>query len=161
MLFCRKINVLRICITLILLGSCGVPTPRPIKYGEDACHYCQMIIVQAPFTAQLLEKKGKIRVYDAIECMVEDYRIGRPEDVYRCVVALYDKPSSFIDASKAAYLQSAGIPSPMAANISAYTNKTEALNKRLKNEGQVYDWQGLQEYLRRAGPLRSDKSSAW
>ena len=56
-------------IITVLLVSCNV-SPQHIEYGTDACHYCNMTIVDRQHAAQLVTTKGKAFKYDAIECMV-------------------------------------------------------------------------------------------
>ena len=60
-------------ILVLLLGvffsSCST-SPQPINYGNDACHYCQMTIVDQIYGAEVISDKGKIFKFDAAECLI-------------------------------------------------------------------------------------------
>jgi copper chaperone NosL len=57
----------------ILLG-CEKQGPIPFLWGEDACHFCKMTLVQKGYAAQRINEKGKVFKYDAIECLLGDIK---------------------------------------------------------------------------------------
>ncbi len=65
-----------------LLSSCQ-PRPEPIHYGQDACDFCRMTIVDKQHAAQMVTEKGRVYKYDAIECMLNDLKTGtdRPYNI--------------------------------------------------------------------------------
>ncbi|HRJ13994.1 MAG TPA: hypothetical protein PLI34_03310, partial [Saprospiraceae bacterium] len=55
---------------MILAAAACTPTAKPIEYGADACYYCKMTIVDRQHAAEAVSAKGKVFMFDAIECMV-------------------------------------------------------------------------------------------
>lgn len=129
---------------LVAIGliSCTIE-PKPIEYGKDACYYCEMTIVDKIHGAELVTKKGKVYKFDAAECMV--YHI---HEVDTSEIALYltngfKHPEKLIDATKATYLISKQVPSPMGANLSAFNSKEDAANLLAEKGGKLYTWHAL------------------
>lgn len=132
----------------LLLVSCEI-SPQKIEYGSDACHYCDMTIVDRQFAAQLVSKKGKAFKYDAIECMVHSLQ----EDMTDTEIALYlaadfTNPGDLVDATKATYLVSDKIQSPMGANLSAYKDQKNAEKAVEELTGKIYSWEEIQRHLK-------------
>ena len=50
-------------LTFITLSSCNIQ-PQPINYGEDACHFCKMNIIDKQHAAQIVTSKGKAFKFD-------------------------------------------------------------------------------------------------
>lgn len=132
---------LLLCAILLLLVSCNIKE-QEIHYGEDACHYCSMTIVDRQHSAELVTDKGKAYKFDAIECMVhhlEDTAVP----VGLLLVADYFEPGKLIDAKKATFIISPNIPSPMKANLSAIAIKEKAISLQAEKEGDLYTWEEL------------------
>lgn len=101
----------------MLLASCTLET-TPIRYGEDACHHCEMTIVDKAYAAQAVSSKGKQYKYDAIECMALDLL----EDDYEPAiqkVADYTRPDNMIAVDKAVFIINDSIKSPMGKHLAA------------------------------------------
>lgn len=129
----------------ILLTSCNVK-PQEINYGEDACHYCSMTIVDRQHSAELVTDKGKAFKFDAIECMIHHLEeTTTPMAFY--LVADYFKPGEFIDANNATFIISPNIPSPMRANLSAIKLKEKAISLQAEKGGSLYTWDELLTYF--------------
>lgn len=132
----------------LLLVSCNV-SPQPIEYGQDACHYCDMTIVDRQFASQLVTTKGKAYKYDAIECMVHSLQ----DELKDVEIALYlvidfNEPGTFVDATEASFLVSENIQSPMGENLAAFINE-DAAKKALENfSGKMYSWEEIQAHLK-------------
>jgi len=119
------------------------PSPRPIDYGQDACHYCKMTVVDQQHAAEAVTDKGKVFVFDAIECLV-NYREEHPEQAYSyLLVNDYQQPGALIPAAEATYLVSENIPSPMGAFLSAFASQAAAKRVQAKQGGELYQWQEL------------------
>lgn len=129
-------------VFLTMLVSCS-QEPEPIDYGNEACHFCEMTIVNPAFSAQAVSTKGKQFKYDAIECMVNDLL---QKDIEMAVirVADYSHPGSMIDAEKAAYIINDSIKSPMGANLAAL-NKKELSDK--SGSGTLLNWADLNDHF--------------
>ena len=81
---------------LVLLSSCSV-RPQEIIYGQDACHFCSMTIVDKQHGAELVTDKGKIYKFDAIECMI-NHLSENTYPIEHYLVTDYNEPEKFIDA---------------------------------------------------------------
>lgn len=135
-------------LLLISFISCEV-SPQKIEYGSDACHYCQMTIVDQQHASQLVSTKGKAFKYDAIECMVhslQEQMTETPMALY--LVANFNEPGQLMDAEAATYLVSDQIQSPMGANLSAFPDQASAVEKQEQFTGETYSWKEIQEHLK-------------
>lgn len=132
---------------LLILYGCNV-SPKTIDYGNDGCHYCKMTIVDKVHATEIVTKKGKVYKFDASECMI--HFLKEFEDTSKIELYLannYTSPETFIDATKATFLISKKIPSPMGAFLSAFKNKTDAEKEQAKKGGTLYTWSEIQNHL--------------
>ncbi|MFT6970327.1 MAG: copper chaperone NosL [Roseivirga sp.] len=132
----------------VMVLSCEVK-PQEINFGADGCHFCKMTIVDTRHAAQLVTEKGKAFKYDAIECMLNDLADWDEVPVKFYLVVDYSNPKQFVDARESYYLISPAIPSPMGANISAFSNA------QLRNEmlaaigGEALNWESINAQFNR------------
>ncbi|SRX55135.1 nitrous oxide reductase accessory protein NosL [Aequorivita sp. CIP111184] len=132
-----------------LLVSCNV-SPQQIAYGTDACHYCNMTIVDRQHASQLVTTKGKAYKYDAIECMVHSLQDElKDTEIALYLTADFNQPGQLMDATMATYLVSTQISSPMGANLSAFENETAAQNGKEKFTGELFSWEEIQDHLKK------------
>lgn len=138
-------KTLKYVVTIVAIGillSCNV-APKPIEYGQDACYYCKMTIVDKIHAAEVVTNKGKVYMFDASECMIhfmDEFDISQIE---LFLSNNYTNPEELIDATKATFLISENVPSPMGANLSAFKNKDDALDLQAKKGGEIYNWEAL------------------
>lgn len=130
---------------LCSLTAC-TPAPQEIYFGEDACHFCLMTIVDDRHAGQLVTSKGKAYKFDAIECMVRSMR-NTEETQYAFQLVSDYETGALIDAENATYLISPGIPSPMGAFLSAFESYDRAADVQKQKDGQLYDWTSLGQML--------------
>lgn len=131
---------------LLLLASCNA-SPQPIDYGNDGCHFCKMTIVDKVHAAEVVTKKGKVYKFDATECMVNFIKEFDTSEIKFYLSNNYTEPEALIDATKATFLISENIPSPMGAFLSAFKNKTEAEKTQKDKSGKLYNWNQLLNHL--------------
>ena len=127
---------------LLLFFSCNVG-PKAINYGSDGCHYCKMTIVDKVHAAEIVTKKGKVYMFDATECMVNFMEDFNTSEIKHYLSNNYTDPETLIDATKATFLISENIPSPMGAFLSAFKNKAEAEQFQAQKGGEIYTWETL------------------
>jgi len=133
----------------VLLISCNV-SPQHIEYGTDACHYCNMNIVDRQHASQLVTTKGKAHKYDAIECMVHSLQDEfKDTEITLYLTADFNQPGQLVDATTATYLVSEQISSPMGANLSAFENEIAAQKAMEKFRGELYSWEEIQNHLKK------------
>lgn len=136
-------NVL-LAVSLLFFVSCSLE-PEKINYGADACHFCQMTIVDQQHSAQYVTAKGKQFKFDAIECMLNEFSEITTDDVSVILVADYGDPGNMTEARKATYLISPEIKSPMGAFLSAFSDEEKAKNVMLENSGKLYTWTSIKD----------------
>ncbi|WP_203296113.1 nitrous oxide reductase accessory protein NosL [Luteirhabdus pelagi] len=134
-------------LSLVLLFSACAIEPKPIQYGEDNCHYCNMTIVDRQHAAQIVTEKGRAYSFDAIECMVNFKQDYKGPNIALFLVADYDSPGELLPAEEASFIISKEISSPMGANLSAFNNEEKAAETISTHGGNLFDWKQLQKQL--------------
>ncbi|MCM4167256.1 hypothetical protein DHD08_06115 [Arenibacter sp. H213] len=129
-------------ILLLILTSCSIK-PQPIDYGSDACYYCSMTIVDRQHAAQIVTEKGKAFKFDATECMMNHLNDINSNEIALFLVNDYSNPGVLINATKAFYLISEGIPSPMGEYLTAFGAKEGVEEAMLIHEGDQLNWEQL------------------
>jgi copper chaperone NosL len=108
-----------IALAAALACGCGADPDRPpaIRYGEEACSRCRMIISDNRFAAALVTPQGDARKYDDIGCLViEDARQPHPQARYWVRSFAHDL---WLDARTARYRQTRDVQTPMGYGLLA------------------------------------------
>ncbi|SFC55479.1 copper chaperone NosL [Flagellimonas taeanensis] len=134
----KQFTILLFAVLCVTTG-CSVG-PKPIDYGNVGCHYCSMTIVDKQHAAQLVTEKGKPYNFDAIECMMNHLKDENEATIALFLVNDFDQPGALVDATKATYLISENIPSPMGEYLSAFTDEAVAKETRTKQGGELFTW---------------------
>lgn len=132
---------------LLVLMGCNV-SPKAIDYGNDGCHFCKMTIVDKVHAAEVVTKKGKVYKFDATECMINFSKEFNTSEIELYLSNNYTEPEALIDATKATFLISKNIPSPMGAFLSAFKNKADAEKFQKEKGGKLYTWAELLEQFK-------------
>ena len=132
---------------LLLLFSCNV-SPQAIDYGNDGCHYCKMTIVDKLHAAEIVTTKGKVYKFDASECMIHFLEDFDNSEIKLYLANNYTEPEVLIDATKATFLISENIPSPMGAFLSAFKTNEDAAKKQAEKGGTLYTWDALLNHFK-------------
>jgi copper chaperone NosL len=127
---------------LLILVSCDA-SPKQINYGTDGCHFCKMTIVDKVHAAEIVTKKGKVYMFDATECMINFMEEFDTSQIKLYLSNNYTEPEVLVDATKATFLISENIPSPMGAFLSAFKNRTDAEKIQAEKGGKLYTWKEL------------------
>ena len=131
-----------ILLIVLTFSACNIG-PKPIDYGADGCHFCSMTIVDRQHAAEYVTHKGKAFKLDATECMLNQLKEVDSTSIALFLVNDYTNPGELVDATKATYLISEHIPSPMGAYLSAFSSKEEAEKVHNSNTGQLLIWAEL------------------
>lgn len=102
-----------------------------------------MTVVDQQHAAQLVTKKGKTYTFDSTECMINHLKEKEQVDMALVLVNDYNAPGKLIDATKATYLISEGIPSPMGEFLTAFSSEKDAIGAQEANFGELYSWEAL------------------
>ena len=125
---------------LVWLSGCA-PEPRPIAYGTDACHSCKMTLAEKTFGGELVTRKGKVYVFDDLNCMLSFYHKDvEPGDLAFTLVVDYEHPGQFLNAGETFFVKSEALRSPMAGNVAAFKTYDHAMNYKRKNGGILLGW---------------------
>ncbi|NOX37281.1 MAG: hypothetical protein GXO78_07075 [Calditrichaeota bacterium] len=129
------------------LASCtsSVDKTRPpqIRYGEDPCDECYMLINEERFAAAYITQDGRVRRFDDIGCMLTFLK-KHPEAVATFWVVDY-QTHMWVDATKAYFVKAKELKSPMGYGLIAVGNEAVAKEIAGKHNGTVFSFKGLQE----------------
>ncbi len=99
------------------------PSPPNIHYGETECELCRMIVSDEPFAAAAVIKSAdgvKKIAFDDIGCLLDYMQENPNQDVTGYV---HDHTSrAWIEASRAFFLRSNDLQTPMASHLAAFVN---------------------------------------
>ena len=155
-------------LTMMVVGC--TPTPQPINFGGDLCEHCRMMVTDAQFGSQILNKKSKSFKFDSVECMVAyDLKNPDPENVHSRWVPDFSNPEVWVEAEKAFYLHSEQLRSPMGMFLSAYETEAAARVLQADYGGQIIGYEDVLNLVKTewidakketSGSMKVDKSHA-
>jgi len=108
-----------------------------------------MNIVDKQHAAEIVTQKCKAFKYDAIECMMRDIKERNEEEIALFLMTDYETPGNLVDATKAIYLISENLPSPMGANLTGFENRNKAEETRKEKGGTIYSWDELKQIFKK------------
>jgi len=128
-------------ILLIVCFSCS-SGPQPIDFGNEACDFCKMTIVDPRFGAEAITQKGKLFKFDATECMLNFIRSHRDTD-YVTYVTAFDNPQVLVASASCTFLIDSDIASPMGMFLTAFSASHMAQSHQQQHGGSVLSWNDL------------------
>lgn len=135
----RRLTALAALITVV---GCGVPGPRALALGVDQCAHCHMTLADARFAGELVTATGKTLPFDDVGCLamyvatiVEDGRVG---SVW---VNDFLHPDSLLDATRAVFLRSDSLRTPMDYHVVAFRPGRTADSVRGVLGGELLSWE--------------------
>jgi len=144
-------NVFKLLVVFLIaaiISGCS-QEPQPIEYDKDSCTHCMMLITDAKYGAELITTKGKCFKFDAVECLAQYILENKADELDNASLWITDftKPSHFINAKTAFYLQNEKFHSPMGFNVLAVEDENEL--KKIKDEhgGKELNWEKLVELV--------------
>lgn len=135
----KLLQFLFLFVLSFVLSNCSVE-PVPINYGQDACYFCKMNIVDRQHAAEVVTTKGKAYKFDAIECMMQNLHNWSKEDIAFYLITDYSTPAKLVDARLASYLISPKLPSPMGANLTGFESDEMAKQVQKDKGGAIFTW---------------------
>jgi copper chaperone NosL len=128
---------------LLALLGCGAHRDEPpvIRWGEESCAHCRMLIGDPQFAAAIVMQDGEVRKYDDVGCLLND-GAKRQANVHRLWVRRYDA-DGWLDARKAWFVVSQKIASPMGYGIAAFARKEDAERLAKQVGGIALRWDDL------------------
>lgn len=133
----------------ISMVSCSVE-PDPLHFGKDSCHSCKMTLMDSKFGAEIVTKKGKVYKFDDLNCMISFMASNaEPSDnIAQYLVIDFAHPEKLTDATKAFYIQSEQIKSPMASHIAAFEKEEDLTTRNKEWNGTTLRWEALAALLK-------------
>jgi copper chaperone NosL len=102
-----------------------------------------MNIVDSQHAAQFVTEKGKCYKFDAIECMLNQIKDFDEAPISLHLICDYSIPGELTDATKATYLISDAIPSPMGGFLTGFSSQEKAVATQAKAGGMLLSWEQL------------------
>ncbi len=131
--------------------SSAPPAPPEVRWGEDVCARCTMIVSEerhAAAAAVATERGYELRAYDDISCL-----LGEPDLAGFAARWVHDlEEVRWIGADTARYVASRELRTPMGSGVAAFASAERAAAFAAKEGAEVLDWSALRE--RRAGGSR-------
>lgn len=134
---------------MILFGGCS-SGPSSINYGKDMCVNCSMIISDNKFGSEIYTKKGKTYKFDSGECMISfiNKEAIDTAKIESYLITDFSNPGHLVDASKAFFIVSNAINSPMGANLAAYSQEAQRKSFFDRHGGDLYNWPTVRNNIR-------------
>lgn len=136
----RHLNKIVPALFTVLLLACS-QKPAEIRYGNDECTHCHMIITDPKFVSEIVTAKGKVLKFDAIECMAGYLKDHKKElDNAKLWVTDFNKAGTWMEAQQAHFVKSSVIKSPMGQSLLALET-TDELNSHIQEyPGKALSW---------------------
>ena len=117
----RRIPIRVWLIAAGLIAGCrpiDVSRPPTVRFGEEACASCRMIIGDEHFAAALVTPAGEALKFDDVGCLIE-HEAGRlrPEVTYW---VRDSRGGEWLNAREATFVHSPSIDSPMGFGLAAH-----------------------------------------
>lgn len=133
----------------LLLAACqggdGALGPPEIRYGEDVCDQCNMIISEPRFAAALATEAGEFRRFDDIGEMFL-YAHGGEEAVRAFWVHDFHA-EEWIEADSAMFVHDSALMTPMGWGVAAFADAAEAQAYQAESGGALLSYAELREQV--------------
>lgn len=130
---------------ILFLISCA-PTPKDIEFGKDGCSFCKMTLMDPKFGAEIVTDKGKIFIFDDVNCMVryihdESFDINI---IAHNLVIDYSNPEVLVPIDSAHFVFSEEVKTPMASKVVPFGSSRVAEEFRANWNGNFKTWSEIQ-----------------
>jgi len=117
---------------------------EPFDYGKEECTFCKMTIVDPRYSAEIIDKKGKIYKFDDIACM-KHYMVDNKmqENDLNTFVSAFRPKNTILDAQKAFFIQNEYFKSPMKGNTAAFDKENDAKTLNDSLHASIVSWSAL------------------
>ncbi|MCS7224590.1 MAG: nitrous oxide reductase accessory protein NosL [Armatimonadetes bacterium] len=136
-----------------LVGCRPSSGPPVIRWAEESCDRCRMLISDERFAAAAQFPDGSVRQYDDPGCLLDDLREQQqsPEKIW---LRSYDG-KSWLDAEDAWLVHTDKITTPMGSGLAAFADQEEAQAFAKKFSASLYTFH---QFLQKRTGLPQDKS---
>ena len=139
----RRLAWTGLATSLVLAGCQDRSSARPpaIRYGEEPCAQCRMLIGDARYAAVVVTAAGETRKFDDIGCLIR-YRAQHPEPSQAVWVRAYGI-DEWLAAGEAVFVHSAELATPMGSGIVALAADGDAAQLGREMRGEVVRFEEL------------------
>lgn len=145
--------LLLVATVLVACGGGGVEGPPEIRYGEDVCEQCQMIISEPRFAAAYVTEEGDFRRFDDIGEMFL-YAADNGEPVRTFWVHDFHS-EKWLETGGVTFVHNPTLTTPMGWGVAAFADRSEAEAYQAAEGGTLLSAAALQADVE-AGDLRPE-----
>jgi len=129
----------RAALATVALAATACASAPQIRFGEDACAECRMLISDRRFGAVLVTSTGKSLPFDSVECLLEylQHRSGEPRGVW---VVDAGSSGALLPAEQATFVRDGPVRPPMGSLI-AYASVADAARNTIS--GSTASWREI------------------
>ena len=135
-----------------LLSACGSAVqydqPPEMRYGEDVCDQCNMIISEARYAAAYYTQSGEVRRFDGVG-ELSRYLLKHQEETASIWVHDYET-EAWLAAEQAYYVIGPELQTPMGDGAVALGERERANALAAQVGGEVMDFAGVMEHFKNA-----------
>lgn len=132
---------------VVAFNSCSTDGPEPITLNKDMCDNCRMNISDGRFGGEVQTQKGRYYKFDDLKCMAH-YATEEPNgQIKSFYIHDFAQNNVLIDATKAYYVWSKELSSPMRGNTAAFANKVDAEKIAQQYGSTVEDWEAAKKRI--------------
>lgn len=149
----KKISyLLVVSVAAIMFSACKPAVqfdqPPEIRYGEDVCDACNMIISEARFAAAYYTESGEVRRFDGVGELCR-YYLEHEEEVETIWVHDF-QTEEWLLADQAYYIISQQLQTPMGNGTVALGDQARAEQLATQIGSEVLDFAGILDHYRMA-----------
>ena len=115
------------CLLGLLTVGCQAPRadpPTQIRYGEETCAFCGMLISEERFAASLTTVTGETEAFDDVGCLLR--ALTRPDRSGARVWVHDYRSERWLEAPRAVFVHSDDVPTPMGGGFAAFSTQEAA-----------------------------------
>ena len=136
-----------IVISVMAMGCTPKEETLPrIRYGEETCDRCRMIISERRFASAYRTNDNILRKFDDLGCAVL-HRAEQDEQIQQFWAYDYEE-TAWLDKAQAFFVHSKDLLTPMGYGIVALKTETEARRLMENTNGRIVTFDQLQRILR-------------
>lgn len=123
----------------LALAACTAVGPQPMAHdGSETCGYCSMAITDSRFGAQVITSRGRVEMFDSIECLAGYVGQAEPDAVRSAWVTDFANPGVMLSADTARFVRvTDGAGSPMGMGLRAFAPASLPTGAETMNWSQV------------------------
>jgi len=138
-------SLVPVLLLALTLAACAPATdgeiaPPEIRYGEDICEVCGMIISEARFATACVTSDDEGHGFDGVGEMLIFIHQHHEGEIRQCFVHDYDT-EVWLTVDNAYYVISENVHTPMGFGIVAFETSEQAETLATDTSGMVHTWE--------------------